>query len=59
VPITTGPLPFQGPLHGNAVLPPLGTRPAWPGQPPPLRSDVPCFKNSAPNLNNVRTGAGS
>jgi phospholipid/cholesterol/gamma-HCH transport system substrate-binding protein len=59
VPIATGPLPFQGPLHGNAVLPPLGTRPAWPGQPPPLRSDVPCFKNSPPNLNNVRTGRGS
>ena len=59
VPITTGPLPFQGPLHGNAVLAPLGTRPAWPGQPPPLRSDVACFKNQPPDLNDVRTGPGS
>jgi phospholipid/cholesterol/gamma-HCH transport system substrate-binding protein len=59
IPITTGALPFQGPLHGNAVLPPLGTRPAWPGQAPPLRRDVPCFENPAPNVNDVRTGAGS
>jgi hypothetical protein len=25
---------------------------------PPLKRSVPCFKNAAPNLNNVRTGAG-
>jgi len=41
------------------VLAPLGTRPAWPGQPPPLRSDVACFKNQPPDLNDVRTGPGS
>jgi phospholipid/cholesterol/gamma-HCH transport system substrate-binding protein len=50
-------LPNNGPLYGNFVLPPLGTRPAFAGSPPPLRRDVPCFKNPAPNLNSARTGA--
>jgi ABC-type transporter Mla subunit MlaD len=45
-----------GPLYSNAVLPPLGTRPAWPGQAPPLRRNVACFKNAPPNLNAVSTG---
>jgi phospholipid/cholesterol/gamma-HCH transport system substrate-binding protein len=60
--VKTPPLPGSssefGPTYGNAVLQPLGTRPAWPGKAPPLRRDVPCYKNAAPNLNNVRTGAG-
>jgi phospholipid/cholesterol/gamma-HCH transport system substrate-binding protein len=56
--VATGSLPLTGPLYGNAVLPPLGTRPAFPGQAPPLRRDVPCFKNAAPDLNAARTGAG-
>lgn len=47
-----------GPLYGNAVLAPLGTRPAFPGKAPPLRRDVPCSQNAMPNLNHVRTGAG-
>jgi virulence factor Mce-like protein len=50
-------IPNFGPLFGNAVLQPLGTRPAYPGTPPPVREDVPCFKNPAPNLNKVTTGA--
>jgi phospholipid/cholesterol/gamma-HCH transport system substrate-binding protein len=49
-------LPGIGPLLGNAVLQPLGTRPAYPGKAPPLRRDVACVKNAVPNLNNVRTG---
>jgi ABC-type transporter Mla subunit MlaD len=56
--VHTSALPVQGPLYGNAVLPPLGTRPPWPGQAPAIRSDIACYKNSAPNLNRVRTGAG-
>jgi phospholipid/cholesterol/gamma-HCH transport system substrate-binding protein len=56
--VHTSALPVQGPLYGNAVLPPLGTRPAWPGQAPVVRSDVACYKNRAPNVNDVRTGAG-
>lgn len=47
----------EGPLYGNAVLQPLGTRPAWPGKAPPVRSDIPCFKNPLPNLNSARQGA--
>ena len=56
--VATGSLPAAGPLYGNAVLAPLGTRPAFPGKAPPLRRDIPCFENAAPNLNDARTGAG-
>jgi ABC-type transporter Mla subunit MlaD len=45
-----------GPLYGNFILPPLGTRPAWPGKPPPLRRGVPCDTNPVPNLNNASEG---
>jgi phospholipid/cholesterol/gamma-HCH transport system substrate-binding protein len=58
VPVQTGNLGTQGPLYGNAVLQPLGTRPAWPGQAPPVKSTKPCDQNAAPDLNNVTTGAG-
>jgi hypothetical protein len=47
-----------GPLYGNAVLPILGTRPAFAGSPPPLRRNVACYKNPAPNLNSAKTGTG-
>jgi phospholipid/cholesterol/gamma-HCH transport system substrate-binding protein len=57
-PVHTGNLGSQGPLYGNAVLEPLGTRPAWPGQAPPVSSSRPCYQNSAPDLNRVATGAG-
>jgi ABC-type transporter Mla subunit MlaD len=50
-------IPNFGPLFGNAVLQPLGTRPAWPSHAPPVRRDVPCAKNAAPNLNRVSTGS--
>jgi phospholipid/cholesterol/gamma-HCH transport system substrate-binding protein len=56
--VQTSPLGSQGPLFGDAVLAPLGTRPAWPGTAPPVKSSRPCFQNSAPNLNQVTTGAG-
>lgn len=45
-----------GPLFGNQVLTPLGTRPAYPGQAPPIKRSIPCFKNHAPNLNAAKTG---
>jgi len=54
--IQTSSLSSQGPFFGNAVLPPLGTRPAWPGGAPPVRRSVPCFVNQAPSLNTVTTG---
>ena len=54
--VGTSPIPAAGPLWGNAVLPPLGTRPAWPGQAPPLKANVPCASNPVPDLNRVATG---
>jgi phospholipid/cholesterol/gamma-HCH transport system substrate-binding protein len=58
VPVQTSNLGSQGPLFGNAVLAPLGTRPAWPGQAPPVKSGRPCYQNAAPDLNRASTGAG-
>jgi hypothetical protein len=43
-------------LFANAVLKPLGTRPAFPGKRPPYKPDVPCYKNALPNLNAAPTG---
>lgn len=57
-PVQTSNLGSQGPLYGNAVLQPLGTRPAWPGQAPPVSSSRPCYQNAAPDLNRVSTGVG-
>jgi phospholipid/cholesterol/gamma-HCH transport system substrate-binding protein len=54
--VATAPVGSAGPLYGNAVLPPLGTRPAWPGHAPPLNRNVACYKNPAPDLNQVATG---
>lgn len=52
----TSPVPNGGALFGNFVLPPLGTRPAWPGKAPPLRSNVACYTQAPPNLNAAKTG---
>jgi phospholipid/cholesterol/gamma-HCH transport system substrate-binding protein len=54
--VQTSLVPNFGPLFSNAVIPPLGTRPAWPGHAPALRRDVPCYRNAAPDLNRVSTG---
>jgi len=56
--VQTSVLGSQGPLFGNAVIPPLGTRPAWPGQAPPVKGSKPCYQNAAPDLNRVTTGTG-
>ena len=56
--VATGDLGSEGPLYGNAVLPPIGTRPAYPGTPPPIKRNVPCFDNPLVNLNAVTTGTG-
>jgi hypothetical protein len=58
--VTTPPVfAAGGPAYGNAVVPPLGTRPAFAGKPPAIRRDVACYKNAEPQLNNVKTGPGS
>lgn len=56
--VATGSLAAAGPLYGNAVLPPLGTRPAYPGKQPPINDNVACFKSAPPNLNSAKTGVG-
>jgi ABC-type transporter Mla subunit MlaD len=56
--VATNVLPINGPLFGNAVLPPLGTRPVFPSSAPPLNGNVACFRNAAPNLNAAGTGRG-
>jgi phospholipid/cholesterol/gamma-HCH transport system substrate-binding protein len=58
IPVQTSNLGTAGPLFGNAVLAPLGTRPAWPGKAPPVQSGRACFQNAAPDLNRVSTGVG-
>ncbi|MBK5230442.1 MAG: hypothetical protein JJE27_04635, partial [Thermoleophilia bacterium] len=39
----------SGHYFGKTALPELGVRPARRAQTPPLREDVPCYKNSPPN----------
>ena len=56
--VATGALGSDGPLYGNAVLPPLGTRPAVPGHAAAGEARCPLLCNSPPNLNAARTGAG-
>jgi phospholipid/cholesterol/gamma-HCH transport system substrate-binding protein len=43
-------------VFSNYIKPPLGTRPAYPGQRPPYKSDVPCYKNPLPDVNGAATG---
>lgn len=56
--VETPKLPVNGPLFGNAVVSPLGTRPAFASKAPPLKSSVSCARNPAPNLNSAATGTG-
>lgn len=56
--VATGSLPGAGPLYGNAVLPPLGTRPAFDAAKPPYVRSVKCLTQNPPNLNSATTGAG-
>jgi ABC-type transporter Mla subunit MlaD len=56
--VKTPSIPQQGPLYGNAVLPVLGTRPAFTGTAPPVRRDVACSRSPVPNLDSAKTGAG-
>jgi len=51
-------IPNVGSFYGNAVIPSLGTRPAFTGSPPPVRRTVACDRNPVPNLNSARTGQG-
>jgi phospholipid/cholesterol/gamma-HCH transport system substrate-binding protein len=48
---------FPQGLLGSATLPPLGTRPAR-GPKPPYRPESPCHKQTPPDLNAAKIGAG-
>ena len=56
VPVKTSDLPEQGPAYGNAVATPLGTRPAYPGKAPEVRTGASCA-GDAPSLK-AATGVG-
>ena len=56
--VQTATLPVNGSLYGNAVLAPLGTRPAFAKKPPPIDSARACDRNPVPNLSAATTGAG-
>ena len=56
--VMTGSLPGGGPLYGNAVLPPLGTRPVFDPTKPPVNRSVACLTQKPPDLNAAKTGAG-
>jgi phospholipid/cholesterol/gamma-HCH transport system substrate-binding protein len=58
--IQTQPLSAAGALYGNAVLPSLGSFPSFPasGKAPALKSSVPCYTQTAPNLNSSTAGQG-
>lgn len=45
-------------LFGNAVLPPLGTRPRWPNKLPPFKTSTPCYESKRPDLNGPLADAG-
>jgi phospholipid/cholesterol/gamma-HCH transport system substrate-binding protein len=56
--VQTGPLGTDGPLFGNALRKPLGTRPARPRARPPKKRTSACYKQARPNLNGARIGGG-
>jgi hypothetical protein len=56
--VQTPTLKGSGPLYGNAVKAPLGTRPKLPAQAPVLKSNVACYRQTPPDLNAARTGEG-
>jgi phospholipid/cholesterol/gamma-HCH transport system substrate-binding protein len=57
IPVHTTPLPGTPETFGNAVLQPLGTRPARPSNRPPYNRSFRCYRNTPPNLA-AQTGAG-
>lgn len=48
----------EGKMFGNAVLPPIGTQPRFPGKEPPYNGGIPCYKQPIPDLNNAPIGPG-
>jgi phospholipid/cholesterol/gamma-HCH transport system substrate-binding protein len=47
-----------GPLFGNFILEPIGSRPARPATKPPVNRKKACYTNTLPDLNSAKVGAG-
>jgi virulence factor Mce-like protein len=58
--IQTATLSGASALYGNSVLPVLGSFPSFPstGSAPAIKSSVPCYTQTAPNLNSAVKGNG-
>jgi ABC-type transporter Mla subunit MlaD len=56
--VQTGNVGNAGPLFGNALRKPLGTRPVRPASQPPKKGTSPCYKQKRPDLNSARIGGG-
>jgi phospholipid/cholesterol/gamma-HCH transport system substrate-binding protein len=56
--VSTGQVGGEGKLFGNAILQPLGTRPAFPGKKPPYNRKFACYRNKRPNLDAAKVGGG-
>jgi phospholipid/cholesterol/gamma-HCH transport system substrate-binding protein len=54
--VQTKSLPVNGPLYGNAVLSPLGSRPLLPSATPTVDTSTLCDRYRAPELNRAVTG---
>jgi hypothetical protein len=54
--VETPNMPGFGVSRANAVLPPIGTRPAYTNQEPPINFESNCTANALPNLNGAATG---
>ncbi len=54
--VQTKSLPVNGPLYGNAVLTPLGSRPLLPSTLPAVDTAALCDRYGAPDLNRAVTG---
>jgi phospholipid/cholesterol/gamma-HCH transport system substrate-binding protein len=54
--VKTRSLPINGPLYGNAILTPLGSRPRLPDAAPSVDTATLCANQAAPDLNHVVTG---
>jgi virulence factor Mce-like protein len=59
--VSTGQAVGGGPSSvqfGNAILQPIGDRPARPSARPPYNRTFPCYKNAIPNINGATTVSG-
>ena len=56
--VQTGNVGTAGPLFGNMLRQPLGTRPVRPASEPPKKRTSACYKQKRPDLNSARTGGG-